>query len=128
MIFLASSSGKNLATGYGNIVNMKNYILGRTIVIWSTVISIVVTILFMTSLADQEIFFVAGNILQHLLAVIFFLGLGLALYGLVVKKEYQAYKFSFLDVLFIILVLLSIQDEWYTIVTPHPLLNEIYYI
>lgn len=105
---------------------MKKYTLGRNIVLWTSLVQLITTSLFFSPL--HSMIFVPANIFEHVLAILFFAGLFVAIWGLVVKREYKEYRFSLWDVLFVALLVVTIQDYWYTLVTPHPLLNEQYYI
>lgn len=69
-----------------------------------------------------------GNLIEHLLAVVFFIGIGVVLWGLCIKTEFRTYKFQFWDILFMIAVLLFTYDFYYTIVTPHPMFHDEYLI
>ncbi len=107
---------------------MQFYTLGRKIVLVTSLLSFITTFLFFTPLKTNEVFFVGGNMFEHVLALAFFGGLATALWGLLGKREYTQYTFSFWDVLFVAVVVLMATDYWYTIVTPHPLLSEQYFI
>lgn len=107
---------------------MKLYTLGRKIVLITSLLSFITTFLFFTPLSTNEVIFVGGNIFEHILAVVFFGGLITTLWGLFIKREYTAYTFSWWDVLFVAVIVLMVSDYWYTLVTPHPLLSEQYFM
>ncbi len=104
---------------------MKKYQLGRNIVLVTTVLQILTTL----SLAlIYETPLLLANIFEHVLALGFFIGLILVFVGLVILKEYKDYKFSFLDVIFILLVIFTADDYWHTLIAPHPLYHDQYWI
>ena len=102
------------------------YKKGLNTIIITTVISFIASFLLFTSL--QGVLLLPVNLLQHLLSVLFFIGFGLVLWGLIIKQEFKTYKFSLRDVFGVIIFLLVVADNWYTIVTPHPLFNDTYFI
>jgi|GEM_PF-5917021 len=108
---------------------MKNFQLGRKLILWSTLISFLGTIALSTSL--QMKLLLPVNLLQHALSVIFFIGLGYVVFGLIIKKEFKDFEFTwtgFLLNILLIICLITILDNWYTIVTPHPLFHDKYFI
>ena len=107
-------------------MNKLKYKLGRNIILYVSLAEFLITA---GHTFDYQLgfnFLLTGNILSHIAAPVFFVGIGLVFYGLIIKQEYKIYKFSFWDLLALALVVLTIQDYWYTIVTPHPLYHDTY--
>jgi hypothetical protein len=104
---------------------MKKYILGRTIILWSVLLQFLTTIALM-SMPLQSAILLPANIFEHVLAVAFFAGLLIAIWGLFIKREYTTYQFSYWDILCVLLVLVFTFDNWYILATPHPLFSEYY--
>ena len=107
-------------------MKQKRYVLGRNIVLYAALADFLIVTLHVFEYQLGIDFLLVGNILSHIVAPIFFIGIGLILYGFIVKKEYVGYQFSWWDLLALILILLTTQDYWYTIVTPHPLFHDTY--
>lgn len=104
---------------------MKKYQLGRNVVLVTTTLQILTTL----SLAlIYETPLLLANIFEHVLALGFFIGLILVFFGLVILKEYKAYKFSFLDVIFLLLVIFTTASYLHTLIAPHPLYHDQYWI
>lgn len=105
---------------------MKLYRLGRSIVLTCALLQLITTIMLFTSL--QLFILLPANIFEHMLAIVFFAGIGLLLWGLVVKKEYQQYRFQFWDVLLLAAICILTLDNIYILLTPHPLFHNDYFI
>ena len=69
-----------------------------------------------------------ANLFEHVLALAFFIGIGILLWGLLIRKEYRQYKFQFWDVLLVLAIALFAVDNLNTLVTPHPLFHEGFFI
>jgi membrane protein CcdC involved in cytochrome C biogenesis len=100
--------------------------ISEKIILLTVLMSLVTTAGFF--LFINPYYFVIGNIVEHVLASIFFVGVLIAIYALVVKQEYKTISRSKKSILlavtvFILVVILS-PDYWYTLVTPHPILNK----
>ena len=104
----------------------KKYILGRNLILWTTLGEFLITFLHIFDYQLGFDFLLIGNILSHIMAPLFFLGIVLIFYGLFFKKEYLSYKFSWWDLFAVIIILLTTSDHWYTIVMPHPLFHDTY--
>lgn len=102
------------------------YKIGRKIILIGFFLKCITTALLFTDL--QMSILLPANIFEHVLAVAFFVGIGFLLWGLLVKREHRNYKFSFWDIITILIIAIFFHDNWYTIVTPHPLFYDEYYI
>jgi len=72
------------------------------------------------------------NLIQHILAIIFFGLLIYLLYKVFYKKKYKDIKGGFINiflwVIFVFLAFFISQDYYYTLVTPHPFFHDTYFI
>ncbi|MFT5849932.1 MAG: hypothetical protein ACI9H6_000760 [Patiriisocius sp.] len=106
----------------------KKYVLGRNLILYVSLAEFLITTGHIYDYQFGFDFLLLGNILSHVLAPIFFVGIALIIYGMFYKKEYLTYKFSLWDAVAIFFILMTTQDFWYTIVTPHPLFHDRYWI
>ncbi len=92
----------------------------------SFILQTITTLLLFTSL--QGAVLLPANIFEHVLAVVTLAGLALVVFGLIVKKEYRGYQFSWWDIIVLIIAFVTVHDAWLTLVTPHPIFHDSYYI
>lgn len=100
------------------------YKKGRNLLLIASLLNFLSTILLIMTTS----FLLAVNLLQHVLAALFFFGLVLIIWGLGIGKEYKKYKLSYWDILLVLVLILFFQDNWYTLVTPHPFFHDSYFI
>lgn len=107
---------------------MKTYKVGRNLVLWVIGADFLITILHAVDYLLAFSFLLIGNILSHIAAVLFFVGIAVVFYGLLIKKEHRGYVFSWWDIVAMILVLLVTKDFFTTLIMPHPLFHDEYWI
>lgn len=107
---------------------MKKYKLGRNIILWVCLADFLIVVLHSFDYWLGFDFLLLGNLLSHVTALLFFIGGILSFYGLFIKKEYLVYKFSWWDIVALSLILLLTKDFVTTLINPHPLFHDAYWI
>jgi hypothetical protein len=107
---------------------MEKYKVGRNIILWVSLTDFLIVVLHTFDYRMGFDFLLLGNILSHITALLFFTGISFVLYGMLMKKEYINYKFSWWDIVATALILLLAKDFFTTLAMPHPLFHDTYWI
>jgi len=107
---------------------MRKYKIGRNIILWMCLIDFLIVVMHGYDYQLGFDFLLIANLLLHITAFAYFIGIAVILYGLLIKKEYRDYKFSWWDIVTIALVLLLTKDFITTLIKPHPLFHDDYWI
>ncbi|MFM2424268.1 MAG: hypothetical protein RLZZ70_659 [Candidatus Parcubacteria bacterium] len=107
---------------------MKKYKVGRNLILWVILVEFLITFLHIFDYLLPFDFLLLGNMLSHVIAIFFFIGIVFVFYGLFHKKEYRGYVFSWWDVVAVVLVLLLTKDFLTTLIMPHPIFHTDYWI
>lgn len=107
---------------------MQKYKIGRNLILWTCLVDFLIVVIHGYDYQLGFDFLLIGNLLSHVTALSFFTGIAVVIYGLFVKKEHRNYKFSWWDLVAVALVLLLTKDFVTTLIKPHPLFHDEYWI